>query len=309
MAAAEPQITTQPQNRLSVVDLAMVSVALTWGINASVVKLAMVGWHVLAFNAIRFSAAAFAIFTYVVLTDKRWRLSRGDLWRVAVLGLVGSGLYQWLFIEGIARSTASNTALIIATSPLVVTLWGAVSGLERVSGWLLAGTAVSFGGVAMVVMGQTGGLHFTPETLAGDLIILGAMFCWAAYTVYVRPVIDRVGSPMRVTAWAMLFGGFANLLLGLPGMLAQDYGAVTAGSWLGMAFSGGMALVFSYLIYGWAVKRVGSARTAIYINLTPIIAAVVAWLWLGESWAPLQWLGAVLVIVGLYVAKLDRGLK
>lgn len=307
--AAETELLPQPRHRLTVVDIAMISVALTWGINASVVKAAMAGWHVLAFNAIRFSAAAFAIFGYVVLTDKQWRLSRGDLWRVAVLGLVGSGLYQWLFIEGIARSTASNTALIVATSPLVVTLWGAVTGLERFSAWLMAGVAISFGGVAMVIMGQAGGLHFTPETLAGDLIILGAMFCWAAYTVYVRPVIDRVGSPMRVTAWAMLFGAFANLLLGLPGMLAQDYSAVTAGSWLGMAFSGGMALVFSYLIYGWAVKRVGSARTAIYINLTPIIAAVTAWIWLGESWAPLQWVGAVLVIVGLYVAKLDGMVK
>lgn len=287
------------------VDVCMVSVALVWGINASVVKASLAGWDALAFNALRFAAAAVLIFFYVRFTDKNWRLSGGELWRVALLGLVGNGLYQWLFIEAIARSTASNTALMIGMSPLLVTLWGALAGTDRITRWLLGGTAVSIAGVCLVIWGQHGKFQFGAATITGDLIGLGATVCWAAYTVYARPVISRVGSSLRVTAWAMLFGALTNLLIGVPALLRQDWTTVTASSVMGMMYSCVMALGFSYIVYAWAVQRIGGARTALYVNLVPLFAATVAWLYLNERWTAPQWAGAILVIVGVSVARLE----
>lgn len=293
------------QGRVTAVDLAMVSVAVIWGVNASVVKTALAGWDPLAFNAIRFGAAGVLLFVYVMMTDRNWRLERRDFWAVAGLGLVGNGLYQWLFIEAISRTTASNTALILAVSPLLVTLWGAVVKTDRITAWVAGGTAVSVGGVALVILGQHGGFHFGGTTFIGDLIALISMICWAAYTVYARPVIQRVGSSLRVTAWAMMFGAITNMIVGAGGLLRQDYTAITSASVWGMIYSGLLSLVFSYVVYAWAVQRVGGTRTAIYLNLVPVLAALVAWIWLGEQWAPLQWLGAVLVIGGVTVAKLE----
>jgi drug/metabolite transporter (DMT)-like permease len=303
--ASEPQVAVASRSRITTVDLAMLSVALVWGINSTVVKSSLQGWDQLAFNAIRFTAAAVLLFGYVVLTDKQWRLSRRDLWRVLLLGLVGNGLYQWLFIEGIARTTASNTSLIIGMSPLVVTLWGAVTGIDRLTAWVTGGAVISVLGVSLVVLGQEGGFHLDGATMWGDLIALGAMVSWAAYTVYARPVITRVGSSLRVTAWAMLFGAVTNLLIGVPALLRQDYSLVSVGSVAGMAYSCLMSLVFGYVVYAWAVRRVGGARTAIYINLTPVIAALVAWVFIGEKWSAVQWAGAILVVGGVTVAKLE----
>lgn len=305
MAAQRQESQLQAGVPFTWVDVSMLLVAVIWGVNAAVVKGAIIGWEPLAFNAIRFSGAALIIFLYVVLTDKGWRLARRDFGYVVLLGLVGNGIYQWLFMEGIARSTASNTALIIGMSPLVVTLWGAISGLDRMTAWIMSGTVVSLVGVVLVVLGQHGGFHFGGPTITGDLITFCAMLCWAAYTVYARPVIERVGSSLRVTAWAMLFGAVTNLLLGIPALTRQDFSLVTAKSIVGMSFSGLMALVVSYVIYAWAVRRVGGARTAIYLNLTPILGATVAWLFLGESWSLLQWLGALLAILGVTVAKME----
>lgn len=304
--AVNAEIKPQGGSRLTSVDLAMLTVALIWGINASVVKSALDGWNPAAFNAIRFASAALLIFGWVRLTDPHWRLKRRDLRYVALLGLVGNGLYQWLYIESIGRTTASNVSLLIGLSPLVVTLWGALTGRDRVTPWLLGGTAISVMGVSLVIAGGKGSLGFGSATFAGDLIGLGAMFCWAAYTVYARPIINRVGSSLRVTAWTMVFGALTNLVIGVPGLFQQEYSAVNGLSVAGMIYSSLFSLAYGYLVYAWAVKQVGGARTALYVNLTPLIAAAVAGIFLGEHWGLMQWAGAVIVIIGVTVAKLGK---
>jgi drug/metabolite transporter (DMT)-like permease len=285
------------------VDAALISVALVWGINASVIKSALVGWNPLAFNAIRFSAAAVLLFLYVRLTDKDWRLSRADFWRVAVLGLVGNGLYQWLYIEAVPRTSASNISVIIAMSPLLVTLSGMLTGMERRSGWIMAAAVASVTGVVMVILGEPGGFHLGGPNLKGDLISLAAMVCWASYTAYARPVIDRVGSSVRVTAWAMLFGAVSNMIIGIPGLLQQDFGAISAASVGGMTYSALGSLLFGYVVFAWGVGRIGGARTAIYTSLTPVFAAIIAGLFYGESWSVVQWTGAAISVVGVALTK------
>lgn len=285
------------------VDMALISVALIWGINASVIKSALVGWNELAFNALRFSAAAALLFLYVRFTDKDWRLSRADFWRVAVLGLVGNGLYQWLYIEAVPRTSASNISVIIAMSPLLVTLWGMLTGIERRSGWVMAAAAASVTGVVMVILGEPGGMHLGGPNLKGDLIALGAMVCWASYTVYARPVIDRVGSSLRVTAWAMLFGAVSNMVIGIPGLLQQNFSVITATSVWGMVYSALGSLVYGYVVFAWGVGRIGGARTAIYTSLTPVFAAIIAGLFFNESWSLLQWTGAAIGVGGVALAK------
>lgn len=291
--------------RFTAVDLALVGVAFAWGTNASVLKGALTGWDPLAFNALRFGAAALLTFTYMWVTDPDWVLSRADLGRVALLGLIGNGLYQWLFIEAIHRSTASNTMLFLGLSPLVVTLWSAGAGLERMTAWVLGGAAISLSGVALVLLGQEGGLRFSAASVTGDLFGFAAMLCWAAYTVLARPIIARVGSSLRVTAWAMLFGASTNLLISFSSLRTQNFATAPGISWIGMGYSALVALVFGYLAYTWGVKQLGSARASVYINLVPIIAAAVAWVMLGETWTAWQWAGALLVILGVTAAKME----
>lgn len=303
---ANPQVKSVPASRLSSVDIAMLSVVLIWGINSPIVKFSIHGWDPLAYNAIRFTAAAVVTFLYVAFTDKDWRLKPGDFWYVAILGLVGNGIYQTLYVESISRTTASNVSLIIAMSPLVVTIWGGLSKIDKVTAWVVSGTLVSVVGAILVIAANEGGLRFSGETFIGDLLAVGSMLCWGAYTVYAKPAINRVGSSLRVTAWAMLFGALTNLVIGIPALIRQDYAAATGLSLAGMTFSFLMSLAVGYVIYAWAVQRVGGARTAIYLNLSPIIAALSAAVLIGESWTLWQWVGAVLVVAGVTVAKLER---
>ena len=85
--------------------------------------------------------------------------------------------------------------------------------------------------------------------------------------------------------------------------MRTDWASISTLSWLLMAASSILALSFSYMVWYTAVQKIGSARTAIYSNLTPIVAMVVAALWLGEQIARAQVFGTVLILSGLAVTR------
>ena len=88
-----------------------------------------------------------------------------------------------------------------------------------------------------------------------------------------------------------------------PAVAAQDWSQVTATGWLGLAYSSALAIVVAYILWNFGVQRIGSARTAIYNNLTPVIATFGAAIFLGEPLTLFKIVGAVIIFVGLYLAR------
>src|SRR5215831_1297520 len=99
--------------RLDSNDLGLLGVVLIWGFNLPVVKIALAQFEPLAFNAVRFVlASALLLLLLLRRRDASGRTSPTDMLRFLGLGLLGQTAYQIFFIEGIARTTASHTALI-----------------------------------------------------------------------------------------------------------------------------------------------------------------------------------------------------
>jgi len=94
------------------------------------------------------------------------------------------------------------------------------------------------------------------------------------------------------------------LLVVGPAVLRTDWALISGVSWGLMIASSLLALAFSYIVWYTAVQRIGSARTAVYSNLTPIVAMIVAAVWLGERISRTQVIGAVLILGGLAVARI-----
>lgn len=136
-------------------------------------------------------------------------------------------------------------------------------------------------------------------------MILACALAWAIYTTASKPLLARY-SPLKLTAWSMVAGAIPLTFLSLPALVEQDWTGISAAAWAGLIFSTLMALVAGYLIWYTSVQRVGNARTAVYSNLTPVIAIVFAWLTIGSALAPLQLLGAVVVLTGLVVTRRGR---
>jgi drug/metabolite transporter (DMT)-like permease len=282
-------------------DLLMLSVVLIWGINFSVLKVVLGTMTPLAFNGVRFSLATVAMVLILLWRRESFRMARRDIVPIILLGVVGHTLYQLFFITGIARTTAANAALLMATAPIFVVIYGAVLGVERANRWMWAGILLSFLGLILLI-GGGGGVSLDTQTILGDLLVLAAAMLWAAYTTGSKPLLARY-TPLKLTTLSMIAGAVPLVIICIPQMRAQDWDSVGPGVWAGVFYSAVFSVVLAYLAWYTSVQRVGSARTAIYSNLTPVVAIIVAWVVLGQTLAPVQIVGALIVLTGVMITR------
>jgi drug/metabolite transporter (DMT)-like permease len=273
---------------------------LVWGVNFIVVKAALAVFHPLVFNAVRFALATAAMVAVALASGVR-RPGPRDLRALAGLGIVGNTVYQLAYIEGLFRTRAGNAALIMAAIPILVGVLSHVLGHERLSWRDVAGLVLSTAGIACIVVGS-GTAVALGASLEGDLLVLGATVCWAGYTVGMKPMVDRLG-PTTATAWTMGLGAVPLMLIALPGLGAQPWDRVTPAAWAAVAYSGLGALVLAFLIWYRGVHRLGATRTALYSNLTPVVAVLVAWALLREVPTLWQVAGAAGIFGGIAVVR------
>ena len=292
-----------------------------WGTNYALVKTAFRELDPQAFNALRLIEAS-AVMVGVNLLVRRYRpaaagqaggeiasifhtpaeVTRRDWLRLAWLGLVGHCLYQYLFVGGLAQTSVANGALIVSSSPIVITLLSTLTGKEKIGAPHWAGTVLSFLGIYIVV-GR--GAHVSDASLRGDLMLMAAVVCWALYTIGARPLMTR-HSPVGVTALSMLLGTILYLPLAAPAFARVEWQAVSALTWIKLVYSSLFAICVAYTIWYAAVREIGSARTSVSSNLLPIVAMVTAYVWLGEPLGADKLAGAAAVLAGVALTRLGR---
>jgi drug/metabolite transporter (DMT)-like permease len=278
----------------------MLLVVLIWGVNFTVTKGAFARFPPLAFTGVRFALASLLLVPLVRRLEGPEPLPRGVLTRLIVLGVVGNTLYQLGFISGLDRTTASNSALILAAMPSIVALLAVALGFEPLRPKVLGGVLVATAGVVLVVAAR--GAGFGGTTMAGDLLTLGAVVCWAGYTLGLGVLPPEV-SPLRVTMVTTVAGAPGLVLAGLPEMLGMDWSAVGWQGWAALGYATFLSLLVAYLIWNRSVKVVGPSRTVIYMCLTPLVAVATAAAFLGERPKPLQAVGAALIIGGVVLTR------
>ena len=280
-------------------DASLLLMAMIWGVNFVVVKYATGVLPLLPFNAVRVTLAAVTLLLIGALGGKPWPNRRITLALLA-LGVLGNGVYQMLFINGVARTRAGDAALLIAATPAFIALIGRARGTERIGsrGWL--GILLSIGGIGMV----SGAAAFvqTRSVLLGDALILGGALCWAFYTVWLKPYMNDVDG-VKLSAITMAGGAVALMGSGFPAVVATNWGAAPATAYAALVYSGLGGLVIAYLFWYRGVRLIGPTRTAMYSNLQPIFAVAVAWVVLGEIPTIWQGVGAASIMSGLLLTR------
>ncbi len=315
--------------RFSGHDALLLLMTVIWGVNYSIVKVALRQIPPLAFNSLRLALASLLFLVALASSRRpaarreasagaapaaetddatplpvfeRTRISGRDWLLIALFGVIGHFVYQLCFLFGLDRTTAANSSLILGCSPVVVALLSAALGHERVQGLHWIGAALSVAGIYAVV-GH--GAHLGGPTFVGDLLTIGGLFCWGIYTVGAHGLLQR-HSPLEVTGYSMAIGTVPYVLLGVGELRSLDWSAVHADAWAALVFSGVFALFVAYLIWYVAVQRIGNIRTAMYSNVTPIAALVFAVVWLGEHLRGTVIAGAVAILIGMALTRLVR---
>ena len=301
-----PRARTRPGFGLT--DVSLLLMALIWGVNYTSVKYATSVIEPLAFNGVRVTLAAISLVLIAqvatrvfTIEPEGWPGAR-DAIALVLLGMLGNGVYQILFVEGIARTRAGDAALLISAAPAFIAIIGRLRGTEQVSARGVIGIALSILGMGFVVIGTTNADGDQRATLLGDSLLLISSLCWSIYTVYLQPYTHRTGG-IHLSALTMVGGMVPLLVVAAPAMLATDWTHVPTLAWGSLAYSGFFALVIAYLFWYAGVRVLGPTRTAMYANLQPIFAVAVASLVLGEVITGWQVAGAISIITGLVLTR------
>jgi drug/metabolite transporter (DMT)-like permease len=199
---------------------------------------------------------------------------------------------------------AGNAGLIMAATPIFAYLTGLLLRREHFSFKVLMGFFLSMAGVFAIVAFSGSEIEFG-ATWRGDLMVVAAAFCWGWYSGSTVRLVAKYGA-IRLTFWLMLTGTLFLIPPLLPFMAGQDWAAIPIDGWLGFAYSTLFAIVYCYLGWSYAIKHVGAARTAIYANVTPVTALLCSWYLLGEALVFAQFLGAVLILTGVFIVRAQK---
>lgn len=264
--------------------------------------LALVGW--------RFLVAALATLPLVWLAERRgwaalWPARMG--WRhavvVLVIGLLQTGAVMGLLFIGMRQIPAATAAILLFSNPIWVALFGRVVLREALGRAQIAGLLMGMAGVVLAI-GHGALVAQDRATLAGELLCLASALCWAAATTLNK----RAALPMggwALSFWQMLLGALA--LLALAAFDGERWPAqVTPAQWGWFVWLAIPASTGSFGLWFVALKRGGATRTSGYLFLAPLFAVLLSFLVLHTTLSLLQWLGGMLIAVGLWLVNRVR---
>ena len=219
-------------------------------------------------------------------------IGRADRWSIVWMGVLGfAGAFAFSH-WGIARSTATNAALLITVEPISLILLSPWALGERLTPRERLGAAV------VVVNGIPGVTAALAPHWRGDLLLLLAGLAYASYSLLGRGVLTRHPA-IAVTAWSIAWGVAAMLPLAALEWSAGVALQLTGPSILGVLYLALIITALGYLAWNWALERVPAPRAAIFLNIQPLVGALLGVYYLGEPLTVFTAVGGGLILTGL----------
>jgi len=283
---------------------AAVGMTVAFGLSFVATKYALRGFEPLLLALLRFSLAGGILWVVWRLRRGPERVSRGELGRLALLGFVSLTVYFSFENLGIARTSASEAAILIATIPLFVVILNTFTLREHNTARQWAGIALSFAGIAALVLLGGGGAG--GGSLTGNLLVLAASLSAGVYSILARRLL--VSRPaLFVTTFQNLFGALFMLPLALAEAALVGVQHPTPGAAGGVLFLTVVCSITAYLLLNYAFRFIPASKVAVFINLTPIVAVASAYVLLGERFTPGQAAAAVVVVAGVWLTNSGGG--
>jgi drug/metabolite transporter (DMT)-like permease len=288
---------------------------LLWAANAVFARIAINSIGPLWLNALRWGLALMILLPlgWKLLATAEARARVGERWvYLGILGLIGVGAYNGLQYVALRTSTPVNVTLIASSLPLWSMIVGVLFYRVHPTRPQLIGAALSLAGVLTVLSRGELEILLRIQLVEGDLLMVLAIMGWAIYSwMLARPPANMSGSARPDWSWAEFLLG--QCLFGvLIGFAAAGVGEVVAPSmttdWNGtliatIIFVAVGPSVIAYRSWGLAVAEAGPAIAAIFYNLTPLIAAVLSVLVIGEWPQPYHGMAFLLIVGGIAVAS------
>jgi drug/metabolite transporter (DMT)-like permease len=243
----------------------------------------------------RLAVASLVLAPYALAARMRFPDKR-DLPAVVLCGFLAFGVYHVVLNYGQITVSAGAASILIGTAPIFTALWATAFLGEHLRAWGWVGFAMGLFGATLVSVGEGGGFGLDP----GALLVLLAAICVSVYFVLQKPYLAKYGA-LPFTTYAIWVGTLISLFF-LPGLVAQA-GAASAGSLVSMLYLGVFPTALGYVTYAYAFSRMPASRAVSFLYLIPVMAYLIAWVWLGEVPATLSVVGGGVALSGVVIVN------
>ena len=293
------------------------SAVVLWSLNAVISKIILdsAGLSSMRLAQVRATGAALILVAAVaVWRASALRTNRRELAFLAVFGIFGLAFVQLFYFVGIQRLDIGIALVINYLAPVFVALWARFYVHEPVRRRLWLAIALSLLGLSLVVELWNGGSSLSG---VGVLACLVTALAYAAYVLMAEHALERGRDVYSLLAWGFAFAALfwavvqpwwafpVELVDGSASLLGR-FEDVDLPVWLLLGYVVVLGTVVPFILLVSALHHVPATRVTIVAMLEPVLAAIVAWIWLGEELAAVQIVGGVIVLVGVVLAQTAR---
>ncbi|MFI5258777.1 MAG: DMT family transporter [Candidatus Limnocylindrales bacterium] len=305
IAMAQPPDTAPPERGPASANILLLTAVSMWGLSFSIVKFGLSEIAPLSFPVFRFGVGGLVLLVVLRLREGSIGVRREDLPLLALVGLFGITLGQICYVFALTNTSASDTALLQATGPMMTSVLATLVGLERSGRRHWVALFIGLVGVVLIVVGGAAGLRLG-SNLLGDGLALASAFASSASALPIRPLLSRY-SAHRILTYEMVIGTAILMPFAVPGLLAEDYSRVTLAGWGSLGYAVVFSGIAANLLYFIAIGRVGPSRAAVYSYLQSFLAVLFAVILLGEQITFVQVFGGLIVVGSIMFGRSTLG--
>ncbi len=261
--------------------------------------------------ALRLLPAGIIILLTVIALKRPWKISKGDIPWFFVFTVIDASVFQFCLAKGLAQTGAGLGSVFIDSQPLIVALLSRMIFKDAINpiGWI--GLAIGLGGIICLgvspdllsnwfLLGTT--LSKSTLFVNGEGWMIAAAIAMALGTVLIRFACKK-SDPIAVTGWHLLLGSLPLVLVHslnsnwpiLPQWSSVEWGLMAYASVLGSALA--------YGLFFWFANKTELTTFSSLAFLTPVFALISGGIWLGERLYSLQWVGAILVLISVFLVS------
>ncbi len=229
------------------------------------------------------------------------KLHKGDMRKLMLLAVFGVACNQLCFIFGLNLTYPINSAIIMTSNPIVVTVFTLIVLKERITFFKVSGIMLGIAGALTLMLMSGKKFGFGNETAIGDMLTLVNSTSWAVFVVMAKPYMEKYQT-VTVMKWIFLFGMFLVAPFGLNDLWHTDFAVFTSHAWFALFFVVVATTFLAYLLNTYALKALSPSTVSAYIYTQPFLATFFALIFGKDSLTLYKILAGGLIIAGVYLA-------
>lgn len=288
--------------------IALLLAHIIWGANFVVAKVTLQEFPPMSLAFLRFALASFFLAPFFFIQTKKVKIDTKDLPKLIAIGIFMTSLNIAFFLEGIQRTTAINASVLTLVIPIFSVLCGWWFLKEKVLFINLLGIGIGLVGTLVIIgLPQILSGNYSPQTLTGNTLITLASLSWVIGATVSKSISGKYSS-LVITAVSFMVSTIVLLIpaaleyINNPGWPTQ----VTFLGLLGLAYMTLLSSISAYFLFEWGLFQTSIIAADLFQYIEPFIATSLAIAVLGERISTSFIIGAIFIVVGLYIGTLAK---